>query len=46
MAIVPKGIVVHSMGEYLFWEGEWITAHNFKRIKIISTWIYTSGWYL
>lgn len=29
MAIVPKGIVIHSMGEYLQWEGEWITAHDF-----------------
>ena len=29
MAIVPKGIVIHSMGEYLQWKGEWITAHDF-----------------
>ncbi len=35
MAIVPKGIVIHSMGEYLQWEGEWITAHDFlKALKL------------
>ena len=38
MAIVPKGIVVHSMGEYLQWEGEWITAHEFlKALKLPFT---------
>lgn len=27
--IVPKGVVIHSMAEYLNWEGLWITAHDF-----------------
>ena len=29
MAIKPKGIVIHSMGEYLNWKDKWITAHEF-----------------
>ena len=29
MAIQPKGIVIHSMGEYLNWKDKWITAHEF-----------------
>jgi len=47
MAIVPKGIVVHSMGEYLFWEGEWITAHNFlKELKLsVHGFIHPDGTY-
>ena len=47
MAIVPKGIVVHSMGEYLFWEGEWITAHDFlKELKLsVHGFIHPDGEY-
>jgi len=47
MAIVPKGIVVHSMGEYLFWEGEWITAHDFlKELKLsVHGFIHPDGTY-
>ena len=47
MAIVPKGIVVHSMGEYLQWEGEWITAHEFlKALKLsVHGFIHPDGTY-
>ena len=47
MAIVPKGIVVHSMSEYLFWEGEWITAHDFlKELKLsVHGFIHPDGEY-
>ena len=47
MAIVPKGIVVHSMGEYLQWEGEWITAHEFlKELKLsVHGFIHSDGKY-
>ena len=47
MAIVPKGIVVHSMGEYLQWEGEWITAHEFlKELKLsVHGFIHPDGTY-
>ena len=47
MAIVPKGIVVHSMGEYLQWEGEWITAHDFlKELKLsVHGFIHPDGTY-
>ena len=31
MKIVPKGIIVHSMAEYLEWEGKKITAHEFLK---------------
>jgi len=31
MKIVPKGIIVHSMAEYLEWEGEKVTAHEFLK---------------
>lgn len=47
MAIIPKGIVVHSMGEYLQWEGKWITAHEFlKELKLsVHGFIHPGGKY-
>ncbi len=43
MAIIPKGIVVHSMGEYLQWEGEWITAHEFLKALKYKLIIYINN---
>ena len=35
MAVIePKGIIVHSMGEYLQWEGKWLTAHESARVQL------------
>ena len=47
MAIVPKGIVIHSMGEYLQWEGEWINAYDFlKKLKLsVHGFIHPNGHY-
>ena len=35
MAIIPKGIIIHSMGEYLLIEGKPMKAHDFlKSVKL------------
>lgn len=45
--IDPKGVIVHSMGEYLQWEGEWLTAHEFlKKLKLsVHGFIHPDGTY-
>ena len=45
--IKPKGIIVHSMAEYLNWEGEWIGAHDFlKKLKLsVHGFIHPNGDY-
>lgn len=45
--IIPKGIIVHSMAEYLQWEGEWITAHEFlKELRLsVHGFIHPNGKY-
>jgi len=48
MAVIePKGIIVHSMGEYLQWEGEWISAHEFlKKLRLsVHGFIHPVGTY-
>ena len=45
--IDPKGIIVHSMAEYLQWEGEWIGAHDFlKKLRLsVHGFIHPDGKY-
>jgi len=45
--MTPKGIIVHSMGEYLQWEGDWLTAHDFlKKLKLsVHGFIHPDGKY-
>lgn len=45
--IIPKGVIVHSMAEYLQWEGEWITAHEFlKELRLsVHGFIHPNGKY-
>ena len=47
MAIVPKGIIIHSMGEYLLIEGKPVKAHDFlKSIKLsVHGFIHPDGTY-
>jgi N-acetyl-anhydromuramyl-L-alanine amidase AmpD len=48
MAVIePKGIIVHSMGEYLQWEGEWLTAHEFlKKLRLsVHGFVHPDGTY-
>jgi len=48
MALIePKGIIIHSMSEYLFWEGEWVTAHEFlKKLKLsVHGFVHPDGTY-
>ena len=47
MAIIPKGIIIHSMGEYLLIEGKPMKAHDFlKSVKLsVHGFIHPDGTY-